>query len=97
MWLRDGLFVLVLVLVIEKIEDEDEDDSTPSQHVFVGVTVVSRTRGTRGSPFQMPTRLADGLGPESDPGDGSHRRSPHPRFSSRNWFPRADLQEGKAA
>ena len=27
--------------------------------------------GTRGSPFQMPTRLADGLGPESDLADGS--------------------------
>jgi len=27
--------------------------------------------GPGGSPFQMPTRLADGLGPESDPDDGS--------------------------
>src|SRR5215467_1881057 len=27
--------------------------------------------GPGGSPFQMPTRLADGLGPESDLGDGS--------------------------
>jgi len=26
---------------------------------------------SRGSPFQMPTRLADGLGPESDRDDGS--------------------------
>jgi hypothetical protein len=27
--------------------------------------------GPVGSPFQMPTRLADGLGPESDLDDGS--------------------------
>src|SRR5262245_12213117 len=27
-------------------------------------------RNPRGSPFQMPTRLADGLGPESDLNDG---------------------------
>src|SRR5262249_12124190 len=41
------------------------------QRVFIGETVVPRTTGTRGSPFQMPTRLADGLGPESDRDDGS--------------------------
>src|SRR5262245_58577238 len=38
---------------------------------FVGVTVRDATCGPRGSPFQMPTRLADGLGPESDRDNGS--------------------------
>jgi hypothetical protein len=41
----------------------------------------SAARNPRGSPFQMPARLADGLGPESDPGKVSPRRSPHPRIT----------------
>src|SRR5262245_60917371 len=57
----------------------------------------SRTRGARGSPFQGPTRLADGLGLESDLAEGSPRPAPHPELSLRDWFPRAVLQEGKAA
>lgn len=52
-----------------------------AQHIRSGETVgFPLEREPRGSPFQMPTRLADGLGPESDPGDGLHRRSPHPGF-----------------
>ena len=34
---------------------------------FIGETVGPAHAEPRGSPFQMPTRLADGLGPESDP------------------------------
>lgn len=37
-------------------------------------------RSPRGSPFQMPTRLADGLGPESDRDKHLFRRSPRPGF-----------------
>ena len=51
---------------------------------------------SRGSPFQMPTRLADGLGPESDRADGSPPTFAPSRFPG-IWFPRADLQEGKPA
>jgi hypothetical protein len=36
----------------------------------------------------MPTRLADGLGPESDPDEGSLRCSPHPRFTEELVPPR---------
>ena len=36
----------------------------------------------------MPARLADGLGPESDPGEGSLRRLPHPRFTEELVPPR---------
>ena len=53
--------------------------------------------GDRGSPFQGPTRLADGLGLESDLAEGLPRPAPHPKLSLRNWFPRAVLQEGKTA
>jgi hypothetical protein len=43
----------------------------------------------------MPTRLADGLGPESDPDDGSPPPfAPSPDFSE-GWFPRVDSQEGE--
>ena len=42
------------------------------QRFYVGETVgVPPKRDPRGSPFQMPARLADGLGPESDRTDGS--------------------------
>lgn len=58
--------------------------------------VVPATRRGRGSPFQMPARLAVGLGPESDRADGSHQRSPRPDLLG-NWVPRAGLQEGKPA
>jgi hypothetical protein len=51
----------------------------------------------RGPLFQRPTRLADGLGLESDLAEGLPRPAPHPELSLRNWFPRADLQEGKPA
>jgi hypothetical protein len=47
--------------------------------------------------FQRPTRLADGLGLESDLAGGLPRPAPHPKLSLRNWFPRADWQEGQAA
>ena len=43
--------------------------------------VVPATRRDRGSPFQMPARLAVGLGPESDRANGSHSRSPRPDCS----------------
>ena len=56
------------------------------------------THGPRGSPFQWPTRLADGLDALGGLGNGSHCRSPHPVFHSGLWFPprrlagrRADL------
>src|SRR6185503_527321 len=42
-----------------------------AQRIFFGETVDAATCGPRGSPFQMPTRLADGLGLESDLNDGS--------------------------
>src|SRR5215217_4658797 len=35
----------------------------------------------RRSPFQMPARLAVGLGPESDRANGSHSRLPRPDYS----------------
>ena len=59
-----------------------------------------------GSPFQMPTRLADGLGPESDPDDGSPPPCAPSQICSgwsmttanqlRDWFPRVNLQEGRS-
>lgn len=36
--------------------------------------------GPRGSPFQMPARLADGLGLGSAPGSSYPLRAPHPRL-----------------
>lgn len=48
-------------------------------------------------PFHTPTGLADGLGLESDLAEGLPRPAPHPELSLRNWFPRADWQEGQAA
>src|SRR3954454_24943377 len=36
----------------------------------IGENVGAATCGPRGSPFQLPTRLADGLGPGSDLGHG---------------------------
>src|SRR5262245_30214728 len=46
------------------------------------------TRRGRGSPFQMPARLAVGLGPESDRADGSHQRSPRPSSNQELGPPR---------
>ena len=42
-----------------------------TQRVSLGRPWVPAHTGARGSPFQMPTRLADGLGPESDRDGGS--------------------------
>src|SRR5688572_10981442 len=38
-----------------------------------------RLGGHGGSPFQMPARLADGLGLKGDLDNGSRRHTPHPR------------------
>src|SRR5881296_3481785 len=57
---------------------------------------VPTSRDPRGSPFQLPTRLADGLGLRSGLGSGSalpFAPSPFPRGV---WFPRIGPQEGKA-
>src|SRR3954463_4611020 len=43
------------------------------QRIRIGETVSAATCGLRGSPFQLPTRLADGLGPGSDLGHGYPR------------------------
>src|SRR5260370_30091368 len=53
-------------------------------------------RDPRGSPFQMPARLADGLGLESDLGHGYPRPfAPSPEGKSEEfWVPRVGLQEG---
>ena len=53
--------------------------------------------GPGGSPFQMPARLADGLGPGSDLGHGYPRPfAPSSNFAIRGiWVPRVDPQEGK--
>jgi hypothetical protein len=41
------------------------------RHSLSGETVgIPPEREPRGSPFQTPAGLADGLGPESDPGSG---------------------------
>ena len=52
-----------------------------AQRISLWEIVVPATRRGRGSPFQMPARLAVGLGPESDRADGSHQRSPRPDCS----------------
>ncbi len=53
-----------------------------TQRVLIGEIAGARTRGSCvGSPFQMPTRLADGLGPESDLGDGSPPPFAPPRIA----------------
>src|ERR1051325_6508763 len=49
-------------------------------NVSLGRSRDPRLGGPGGSPFQLPARLADGLGPESDRDNGSRHRSPHPRF-----------------
>ena len=54
---------------------------------LTGENLGSATCGPRGSPFQLPARLADGLGPGSDLGNGSPRPSPRPRYCSRNLGP----------
>jgi hypothetical protein len=60
-------------------------------------TVEPANAGPRGSPFQLPTRLADGLGPESDRNGGSPPLfAPPPVFRPRIWVPRVDWQEGQA-
>jgi hypothetical protein len=61
MWLRDATG-----LTVAGPQRDSNGETTGGAH----------QRAPGGSPFQMPARLADGLGPESDPGDGSHRRSP---------------------
>ena len=67
-----------------------------TQRVSLGRPWCPAPAGTRGSPFQMPARLADGLGPESDRAGGSPPTFAPSRFPG-IWIPRADLQEGKAA
>src|SRR5438105_4307173 len=65
---------------------------------------VSHSRDPRGSPFQMPARLADGLGLESDLGCGypqpcapsSSLYSEYIRVSAEEFgFPASDPQEGR--
>jgi hypothetical protein len=67
-----------------------------ARRVSLGRPWLPAHAGTRGSPFQMPARLADGLGPESDLAMVCHRVRPAPVFRGFG-SPRADLQEGKAA
>jgi hypothetical protein len=52
------------------------------QRIYNGETVIAATCGVRGSPFQLPARLADGLGLESDLGHGY----PRPCAPSSNCF-----------
>jgi hypothetical protein len=53
----------------------------------------TRPRAPKGSPFQLPARLADGLGLESDPGkDFIAVRPGLDRVE--DWFPRIRFQEG---
>ena len=50
-----------------------------------------------GTPFQMPTRLADGLGPGSDPKNRFPGPStPQSHDDVQRWVPRVDPQEGGA-
>jgi len=56
----------------------------------------SHSRDPRGSPFQLPARLADGLGHGSDLGHGYPRPfAPPSKFFEDFWVPRVGFQEGK--
>src|SRR3954463_13612669 len=58
------------------------------QRIRIGETVSAATCGLRGSPFQLPTRLADGLGPGSDLGHGYPRPcAPSPELLPGNLDP----------
>jgi len=52
------------------------------------------TCGPRGSPFQSPTRLADGLGLRSGLGNGSPLPFAPSGIPLRIWSPRMGSQEG---
>ena len=64
---------------------------------LTGETVGSAESGPSGSPFQMPARLAVGLGLGSAPDGGYPCHVPRPQFLGQGcWVPRATAQEGAA-
>src|ERR1700743_3096727 len=65
------------------LQNLSDAHTAPLQHATrfrVGRPRVPAHAGPGGSPFQMPTRLADGLGPESDLDDGSPSTFAPPGF-----------------
>src|SRR6185312_9488928 len=58
-----------------------------TQRFSNGENVVSATCGSRGSPFHLPARLADGLGLGSDLGHGYPRPCAPSPIASRNLVP----------
>jgi uncharacterized protein len=72
----------VVVRQVVAIKDRLPSCRAMRQRMFCWETVRAATCGLRGSPFQLPTRLAGGLGPGSDLGHGY----PRPCAPSPNCF-----------
>ena len=77
-----------------QITERTRRELRASEFIF-GKIVGAAHAGLEDLPFQLPTRLADGLGLESGPGAGYPASfAPCLEFFRGVWFPRIQLQEG---